>query len=183
MQTEIYLSLIDFWFDPQVQPLWYNSNESFDNQLRANYLTLYQSAKSNELEHWKESALGCLALVLLLDQIPLNIFRGNKECFACEQMSRDVANTALTRHFDKELNDEQKAFLFLPFMHSEDISDQEKSIELFKAADLEDNLRYAKHHRDIVLRFGRFPHRNAILGRENTTAETEYLRSENAFLG
>ncbi|MFV2056938.1 MAG: DUF924 family protein [Thiohalomonadales bacterium] len=176
-------TLIDLWFDPKVKPLWYNSTQAFDSQLRQDYLELYHSALTSNLQHWQETALGSLALVILLDQIPLNIFRGEAECFAAEQVSRDVATDAITRGFDKALNGEQKAFLYLPFMHSEDISDQDKSLALFKEAGLNDNLKYAEHHRDIILRFGRFPHRNSILGRVNSKAETEYLASENAFLG
>ena len=184
MSTDLaYQALLDHWFHPDVRPLWYNSTMAFDDQLRDDYLVMYQSAKNNELSHWKDTALGSLALVILLDQIPLNIFRGQAECFATESMALQVAGNAIGHGFDTELDGEQKSFLYMPFMHSEQIDDQETAVALFEQAGLSANLEFAYHHMDIISQFGRFPHRNAILGRENTAEETEYLASDKAFLG
>lgn len=184
MTTDLaYQAVIDYWFDAKVKPLWFNSTKQFDDQLREDLAADYRAAKSGELDHWKDTPLGSLALVILLDQIPLNIFRGNAESFSTEQRALEIAENAIAQEFDKSLTSEQKAFLYMPFMHSENLADQDKSITLFEAAGLTDNLKFARHHRDIISRFGRFPHRNAILGRPNTASETEYLASDDAFLG
>jgi len=184
MNTDLaYQALLDLWFHPAIRDLWYNSTEEFDSQLRNDYSIMYQSAKNNELEHWQNTPLGSLALVILLDQIPLNIFRGQPESFATESLAIHVAGKAIGQGFDQELDNEQKTFLYMPFMHSEQIDDQETAVALFEQAGLSFNLEYAYHHRDIVSQFGRFPHRNIILGRENTAAETDYLASDKAFLG
>jgi len=119
--------------------------------------------------------------VVLLDQMPLNMFRGQPESFSTEAQSREVAGRAIERGLDQSLPDNQKAFLYLPYMHSEALVDQDRSVELFERAGLRENLRWAKHHRGIVRRFGRFPHRNAILGRESTPDEIEWLASPDSF--
>ena len=130
-----------------------------------------------------DSPAGCLALVIVLDQLPLNMFRGEAESFSTEAQSRDVARHAINQGFDAQLEIEQRAFLYMPFMHSEDLADQDLGIELFDQPGLETNLRFARHHREIVARFGRFPHRNDALGRESSAAEIEYLNSKGAFTG
>lgn len=175
--------VIDFWFSEPVRPLWFNATEEFDAQLRADYLDTYRAALNGELADWVETAEGALALVIVLDQLPLNMFRGHAESFAGEALSREVAEAAIARGFDQQLGDAQKAFLFLPYMHSESMADQERSVSLFAQAGLAENLHWAKHHRDIVARFGRFPHRNAALGRENTEEEQAWLASDDAFKG
>jgi uncharacterized protein (DUF924 family) len=175
--------LIDFWFSAEVSKLWYNSTPVFDQQLREGYLDLWQQASQGELQHWQETALSSLALVILLDQFPLNMFRGSAQCYSSEARSREVACAAIDRGFDRELAAEQCSFMYMPFMHSEDIEDQRLAIKLFSQPGLESNLRFAKHHHGIIEKFGRFPHRNAVLGRDNTDAEIEYLNSKQAFKG
>ena len=179
----MYQSLIDFWFSKEASSYWFNSTEAFDQRLRDDYAALWQQARDGELEDWKEHASGCLALVILLDQLPLNMFRGAAKSFSTEAQSREVAALALERGFDVDMDAEHKAFLYMPFMHSENLDDQAKALELFNQPGLESNYRFAKHHYGIVEQFGRFPHRNVILGRENTAAETEYLNSKQAFKG
>ncbi len=175
--------LIDFWFSAEVSKLWYNSTPAFDRLLRERYLDLWQQANRGELEHWEESAQGSLALVILLDQFPLNMFRGSAQSYSSEARSREIARVAIARGFDRELSAEQCEFLYKPFMHSEDIEDQLLAIELFAQPGLESNLRFARHHHGVVEKFGRFPHRNVALGRDNTDAEIEYLNSKQAFKG
>jgi uncharacterized protein (DUF924 family) len=175
--------LIDFWFSDEVSKLWYNATPDFDRLLRERYLDLWQQASRGELDHWGESALGSLALVILLDQFPLNMFRGSAQSYSSEARSREVARAAIDRGFDGELPAGQCSFLYMPFMHSEDIEDQRLAIKLFSQPGLESNLRFAKHHHDIVDKFGRFPHRNDALGRDNSDAEIEYLNSKQAFKG
>ena len=175
--------IVKFWFEEIDKSIWFNSTPEFDTYLRDRFQDMVQAALNDQLSSWKETPEGCLALVILLDQFPLNIYRGEAESFAGESKSREVAQIAIDRKFDQSLNDEKKAFLYLPFMHSENINDQNLSVSLFEEAGLKNNLRYAKHHRDIIERYGRFPHRNIILDRESSEEETAYLNSGNAFLG
>lgn len=175
--------LLEFWFSEQAEKRWFNSTSEFDNELRDRYAALYEAACRGELEHWRDAADAALALVILFDQIPLNIFRGQARGFASEAMAREVAAGAIDRGWDKALSDKQKVFMYLPFMHSENLADQDRSVTLYTAAGLENNLRFARHHREIVRRFGRFPHRNAILGRPSTAEELEWLASKEAFKG
>jgi len=175
--------ILNFWFSERVKPLWFNSTPEFDAELRTQFLAVYYAALNDKIEEWEQSAEGCLALAIILDQFPLNMFRGLSESFDGEAKAREIARHANEHAYDAQLADEKKAFLYMPLMHSENLEDQELSVALFEKAGLIDNLRFAKHHRDIVRRFGRFPHRNSILNRENTTAELEYLASDAAFHG
>lgn len=135
------------------------------------------------LNDWQNNPDGCLALVIILDQLPLNMFRGTAKSFTSEAKSRDVARRAIEQGFDQKIDAARLAFLYLPFMHSEDLADQDLSVQLFETAGLENNLHFAQHHREIVRRFGRFPHRNIILGRASTPEENDYLNSKEAFTG
>jgi uncharacterized protein (DUF924 family) len=175
--------IIAFWFSESVRPLWFKSTAEFDKQLRDLYEPLWQQAAQGKLDRWAGNAEGALALVILLDQIPLNIYRGEVRSFSTEARARDFARQAIDKGLDLQLPDEQKAFLYLPFMHSESLEDQERSVALYEAAGLKENLKFAQHHRDLIRRFGRFPHRNKILGRQSTEAETAYLVSDEAFKG
>lgn len=179
----MYQALVDFWFSETANPYWFKSTEAFDQQLRDDYAELWQQAKDGELDDWKAQAMGCLALVILLDQLPLNMFRGTAKSFSTEAQSREVAALAIERGFDTDMALKQKAFLYMPFMHGEDMQDQDRSVVLFNQPGLEDNYRFAQHHHGIVERFGRFPHRNEILGRESNDAEIEYLNSKQGFKG
>ncbi len=175
--------LLELWFDEASKPFWFRSTPEFDRQLAKRFGALWERGRSGTLADWQTSAEGCLALVILLDQIPLNIFRNQPLSFSTEQASREVAEYAIARGWDKQLDNTRRAFLYLPFMHSESKADQDRSVALFEAAGLNDNLKWARHHRDIVHRFGRFPHRNEILGRESTRDELAYLAGEGAFHG
>ncbi len=178
-----YQDIIDFWFSEQTKPLWFNSTNDFDALLKEKYLTVYTDAKNLKLSDWQAEPLGALALVIILDQFPLNMFRGQPQSFETEALSRDIAEQAVNTGFDAELTTEQKAFLYMPYMHSENMADQEQSLILFNQGGLESNYRFAQHHYEIVKKFGCFPHRNKILGRNNTEAEIEYLNSDEAFKG
>ena len=179
----MYQEILDFWFSDEVRKLWFNSTPEFDASLTERYSDVWEQACKGELDHWMKSPEGCLALVIVLDQFPLNMFRGEAQSFASEAQSRDVAQTAIQQNFDRHLEDSMRAFLYMPFMHSENLADQKRALELFDQPGLENNMRFARHHHDIVEKFGRFPHRNAALGRDNTEAETEYLNSKQAFTG
>ncbi|MEL0586627.1 MAG: DUF924 family protein [Candidatus Thiodiazotropha sp. (ex. Lucinoma kazani)] len=175
--------IVAFWFSKRVAPLRFNSTQEFDQEIRDDYLSLWQNAKNGQLDHWLETKEGCLSLIIVLDQFPLHMFRNQVESFSTEQQSRDVAEHAIACGFDDLLPLAQKAFLYLPFMHSESLSDQERSVSLFESAGLNNNLKWAKHHRNLIQRFGRFPHRNALLGRVNSAEELTYLSSKEAFIG
>ncbi|WP_455211776.1 DUF924 family protein [Kaarinaea lacus] len=175
--------IVSFWFSEPVKKLWFNSTPEFDAQLKQKYLHVVECAERGDLDDWAEHANGALALAIILDQFPLNMFRQQARSFATENKARQIVEYAITKGLDQLLSDEQKAFLYLPYMHSENLEDQDKSVKLFEKAGLTENLRYAKHHRELIRRFGRFPHRNQILGRESTPDEIDYLNSKEAFLG
>ena len=176
-------ALLDFWFAPEHAKLWFNSTPEFDQQVRHLFESVWQAAKEGQLDDWEQTAEGTLALVILLDQMPLNMYRGQAESFSTEAQARAVAGRAIEQSFDIALDHTGKAFLFMPFMHSEKLADQDRAVELFAGAGLEENLKFAIHHRDIVRQFGRFPHRNEILGRPNTEQEKVWLASKEAFHG
>jgi uncharacterized protein (DUF924 family) len=175
--------VVAFWFAPDVRPLWFAATPDFDAALRARFLATYRAAATGRLAAWETTAAGALALVIVLDQFPLNMFRGQPESFATEAAARAAADRAIARGFDRALPPEQRQFLYLPFMHGEALADQERSVRLYQQPGLEDSLRFARHHQALIQRFGRFPHRNAILGRASTAEELTYLASSEAFHG
>jgi uncharacterized protein (DUF924 family) len=129
------------------------------------------------LTEWEQSAPGALALLILLDQFPRNMFRGTARMFASDPLARAIAAGAIVRGFDAAVDTDMRGFFYLPFEHSEDPADQTRSVAFFKAADDADGLKWAELHADIIRRFGRFPHRNAVLGRETTAEEQAFLDS------
>lgn len=171
----------DFWFTAESRARWFNSTPEYDREVRARFAEAWQQARAGKLADWQQSATGALALVILLDQLPLNMFRNRPEAFSTEALSREVAGRAIGRGYDKHLPTGSRVFLYLPFMHSESLADQECSVKLFAESGLEENLKWARHHRDIIRRFGRFPHRNAVLGRESTPEERQWLESSDGF--
>ncbi len=179
MSDTLINGIIDFWFSDEVSALWFKSTDEFDAELKQRYETVWQQATDGLLDHWKTNARGALALVIILDQFPLNMFRGQGKRYSSEAKSREIANFAIDNALDKELSPKQKAFLYLPFMHSELLADQQKSIDLFTAAGLDDNAKFAQHHYGVIERFGRFPHRNEELGRKSSAEEIAYLKTSN----
>ena len=174
-------SVLEFWFSEAMQKRWFRSTPDFDAEVRDRFLSTWEQARAGRILAWENSADGALALTIVLDQFPLNMFRDQPAGYATEALARAVADRAIDRGHDQELQPVRKAFLYMPFMHSEDILDQERSVALFQSAGLEDNLRFARHHREIVRRFGRFPHRNKALGRESTADELTWLASAAGF--
>lgn len=175
--------LLQFWFSETASKRWFRSTVAFDDELRQRFSEWVEAGLRGELAHWLDTSRGALALVILLDQLPLNIYRGKPESFAGEAGARSAAATAIEQGWDQSLSQQEKAFLYLPFMHSESLADQDRAVALFESAGLDGNLRWAKHHREIVRRFGRFPQRNAILGRHSTKEELAWLASDEAFRG
>lgn len=177
------IEIITFWFSERGKPFWYNSTPEMDAELREKYSDLFHAAMKDELAPWQDTPEGALALIIVLDQFPLNMYRGQAESFSGEATSRKVAEAAIAQGFDAQLTDEQKSFMYLPYEHSEELVDQDRSVDLFTQAGITEGLKWAEHHRGIVRRFGRFPHRNDMLGREYTPEEEEYMNTEDAFHG
>jgi len=166
-------AVLDFW--RAAGPiLWFAKDADFDARFRARFLLEHEAAARGELQDWLATPDGALALVILLDQFPRNAFRGTPRMYDTDAMGRKAADIAFAAHYDQQIPLELRKFLVLPFAHSEDLADQERAVALSRRL-TPDDLAHAEHHRDIVRRFGRFPHRNRILGRETTPAEQKYL--------
>jgi uncharacterized protein (DUF924 family) len=164
--------VLAFWFaDPS---RWWKKAPSFDAEIRDRFLDLHDAIKRDQREDWLDSPRGALAYVVVLDQFSRNMFRGSARMFEGDPRAVAAARRALDREFDRELSGDERMFLYMPFMHSEDLADQNRCAALF--APLEQGRRYAEQHREIIVRFGRFPHRNAVLGRPSTVEELEFLR-------
>ncbi len=175
--------ILDFWYNPPMFAHWFASTPAIDADILSRYGAVWERAAAGELDAWRDSADGCLALCIVLDQFPLNMFRGQARSFSTEQQAVTVTKHAISQGFDTLLPQERVIFLYMPLMHSEHLADQDESVRLFEMAGLETNARFARHHREIVRRFGRFPHRNAALGRVSTPDEIAYLHSKEAFTG
>lgn len=180
---ESFLTVLEFWFSPRIEPRWFNASPELDAEIRGRFQSLWQAGVKGMLDDWMDSAEGCLGLAIVLDQFPLNMYRGMALSFSSLNKAIEVSQHAIEHGLDARLSKDRLAFLYMPLMHSEHIADQNRSVALFEAAGLEANVRFARHHRDLIRRFGRFPHRNAILGRKSTRMEEEYLASEKAFTG
>jgi uncharacterized protein (DUF924 family) len=167
------LDVIRFWRDAG-PALWFAKDDAFDRRFRDRFLRDHESAARGELAHWQGTAEGSLALILLLDQFPRNAFRGTPRMYDTDALARRVANVAFAAGYDRVFEKELQTFFLLPFGHSEDLADQERAVALARRVG-EKDLAHAEHHRDIVRRFGRFPHRNEILGRASTVDERTYL--------
>jgi len=179
--------LLDFWFGPPGDPerethrdIWFKSTPEHDEALRREFLADHERAAAGVLAAWEETALAALALVLLLDQIPRNVFRATPRAYATDAMARAVADRALARGFDQALPGAWRKFFYMPLHHSESLADQQRSAALFESLPDDparaDNTKYSRRYVDIITRFGRFPHRNAILGRVSTAEEVEFLK-------
>ena len=154
---------------------WFKKDAAFDDIIRARFLGTYEAAAAGKLGGWEETAEGALALILVLDQFPRNMFRGDARSFAADPLARAAADRVLARGFDRQLPLSDRQFFYLPFEHSELLPDQARCCALFAATGDADLLKWAEAHADIIRRFGRFPHRNAVLGRATTPEEQAFL--------
>jgi uncharacterized protein (DUF924 family) len=166
--------VIPFWREAGPER-WFEKDEDFDRTIRSKFLAFHEAAARSELAALEESPEGALALVILLDQFPRNMFRGSVHAFATDPLARAVANRALVCGFDQAIEKMMQPFFYLPFMHSELLVDQDRSVRLHEAFGDPERLKYAEAHRAIVFKFGRFPHRNRALGRDTTPTEQEFL--------
>jgi uncharacterized protein (DUF924 family) len=172
--------VVAFWRNAG-EAAWFRKDEAFDAEFRARFLAAHEAAARGELDGWLESAQGALALILLLDQFPRNAFRGTARMFATDAKAVAAADTAIAAGHDGEVPADVRVFFYLPYEHAEDLALQERCVALCAPLP-EDYLRFAVVHRDIIARFGRFPHRNELLGRESTAEELAFL-AEGGFAG
>ncbi len=175
--------VLQFWFGDTPgtrRKEWFVKDPAFDAEIRARFLDLHEAATHGELAAWNEAADSALALIVLTDQFPRNLFRGEARAFATDPIAFATAHHVLARGWDAAMRPVERMFVYLPYEHSEVLSDQEKSLQLFEPLgafeETKDTVEYARKHWEIVKRFGRFPHRNAALGRPGTPEETEFLK-------
>lgn len=180
--------VLDFWFLPLDDPehgkrrdLWWQSTPAFDAEIRDRFADASARGIAGGLDAWTRSPDGALALTLLCDQFPRNLHRRSARAFEGDAKAREIARLALARAYPTVFPVKMRQFFYMPFQHSEALADQELACALFESCDDPDSMKYAIEHRDIVARFGRFPHRNEVLGRPSSDAEREYLKSANRF--
>ena len=176
--------ILDFWFGTDVtrgknRPEWFRKDAAFDEEIRARFLPTYAEAAAGRLTHWQEQAYDGLALIVLLDQFPRNMFRQDARAFATDHLALVATRHAIEKKFDLSMRPVERQFIYLPLEHSESLADQSQSLNLFRTLAVYPETRelhlWAEKHRIIIERFSRFPHRNAALGRENTAAEAIFL--------
>ena len=166
--------VVSFWREAGADR-WFKKDTAFDDEIRRRFLDTYEEAAAGRFSDWEHTAPGALALLILLDQFPRNMFRGDARAFATDPLARAIAAGAIVRGFDGQVPAELRSFFYLPFEHSEDLADQERGLAFYKATGDAENLKWAELHADIIRRFGRFPHRNAVLGRTTTPEEQAFL--------
>ena len=167
-------AVLAFWRDAGPDK-WFKKNDAFDQDIRRRFLETYEAAAAGTLGAWEATPDGVLALVIVLDQFPRNMFRGAARAFAADPLARAVADRALARGFDRAMAQADRQFFYLPFEHSEMLADQDRCCDLFRATGDAELVKWAELHADIIRRFGRFPHRNAALGRATTAEEQAFL--------
>jgi uncharacterized protein (DUF924 family) len=166
--------IVSFWQAAGAEK-WFTKDDALDAAIRARFLATYEAAVAGKLAHWESTAEGALALVIVLDQFPRNMFRASARTYAADPLARALADRALQHGFDRAVAADHRTFFYLPFTHSEAVADQERCVALYRELGDAESLRYAEDHADIIRRFGRFPHRNAVLGRETTPEEQAFL--------
>lgn len=182
--------ILDFWFGTpgsadygESRPEWFEADDTFDADIRSRFREHFDRAVRGELDFMANDPQSCLALIILLDQFSRNMFRGSAQAFAADEKALAYARTAVERGLDQQLPPFQRTFIYLPFEHSESLADQDRSVALFEALGDAETLDYAIRHRDIIVRFGRFPHRNDLLGRDSTPEELEFLKEPGSSFG
>jgi uncharacterized protein (DUF924 family) len=167
-------SIIAFWREAGPDK-WYEKDDAFDREIRERFLATHEAAAQGNLAGWENNPEGALALMILLDQFPRNMFRGSPRAFATDPLARAVTSRAIEKGFDRVVPRDLQNFFYLPFEHSENLADQERGVALCRAAGNENDLKWAELHADIIRKFGRFPHRNQVLGRTTTAEEQAFL--------
>lgn len=172
--------VLNFWFEDTDQAQWWRKDEAFDASLARRFADLHKRATRCELYTWRETPQGRLAEIIVLDQFSRNMFRDSALAFANDPMALALAQEAIAAGADKPLTAVERSFLYMPFMHSESAAMHEIAVELFTRNGIATNLDFELRHQKIITRFGRYPHRNRVLGRESTAEELEYLATPGA---
>lgn len=172
----LYQEILTFWFDESKPSQWFAKSENFDQLIIQRFSTVHRQVSQGEMADWRQTIEGRLAEIIVLDQFSRNMFRNDPRSFASDGMALVLAQEALASGDVHQLPVAHRVFLYMPFMHSESLVIHEQALALFSEQGLEENLKFEKQHRDILLRFGRYPHRNAVLGRVSTAEEIEFLQ-------
>ena len=172
----MYQQVLAFWFEQLEPAMWWEKNPQLDEDIRQRFGELHRQAACGELWQWRSSAEGRLAEVIVLDQFSRNLYRDQPQAFAQDGMALALAQEAISLELDQQLPVIQRSFLYMPFMHSESLMIHDRALSLFAVPGMENTLDFERRHRDIIQRFGRYPHRNAILGRTSTGEEVAFLR-------
>ncbi len=173
-------TILEFWFKEISPKQYWAKSDEFDELIRKRFGEIHQKAANCELYEWRKIAQGRLAEIIILDQFSRNIFRNDARAFACDNLALCLAQTAIEMGCDNELDTNEKLFLYMPFMHSESREIHEIAVQLFNIVGLEDNYQFELRHKEIIDRFGRYPHRNESLGRVSTAEELEFLQQPNS---
>lgn len=178
--------VLKFWFEESRRAQWFGKEPAFDAEIDRRFGALTHQARDGKLERWVETPRSCLALIILIDQFSRNLYRGSPLAWSADVHALAIAKLALEKGFDQELTRTERTFMYMPLMHSEDLADQERSFALTRKNSKggddfhRKNHESAVRHRDIIARFGRFPHRNEVLGRDSTTEELAFLEEPNS---
>ncbi|EOH96290.1 DUF924 family protein [Enterococcus pallens] len=172
--------ILDFWFVESTPEQWFKKDNQFDQRIRERFEAVHQQVIQGEKASWRETIQGRLAEILVLDQFSRNLFRGDPRSFAYDGMALVLAQEAIAKKELNELTVEERSFVYMPFMHSESLVIHQQALELFSEPGMENNLDFEKRHYEIIKRFGRYPHRNAILNRSSTQEELMFLKEPNS---
>ena len=173
--------VLEFWFTEPMASKQFAKDDAIDALITEKFGDTYEAAVRGELDDWKSAPRSALALIIVLDQFPRNMFRGSPRSFEADAKACEVTHDTLDQGFDRQVGSNECTFFYMPLMHSENLHDQNRCVEIFEALGKKENLRYAIDHRDIIARFGRFPHRNAVMGRDTTPEEAEFLKEHSGF--
>ncbi len=180
--SQLIKEILNFWIKEVGRDRWFRSSKELDLEIRERFEEMWHQAVAGDLDGWAEKPDGALALIILLDQLPRNMFRGTAEAFASDGKALEIATLAIERRLDLEIPQAVRQLFYMPFMHAEELKAQEQCIEYLRdRVGDETNLKHANEHRDIIQKYGRFPHRNAVLGRKNTEEEEAYLEESSGF--
>ena len=168
--------ILNFWFKECKPEQWFKKKEDFDQMIENRFSSAIENAIAGKLDSWEESETGCLALIILLDQFTRNVFRDTPQAFAGDERALALSKLCFNKDYLTNLDIHRRQFMLMPMMHSENLAVQDTALPLFKKYASEKDYEYAEKHRDIIARFGRFPHRNVILGRKSTNEELEFLK-------
>lgn len=175
-----YQEVINFWFKEIEPARWWVKDITFDREITKRFFEMHQSARQCELVHWRKTALGRLAEIIVLDQFSRNMYRDTPQAFAYDGIALALAQEAIALGADKTFNSIEKSFLYMPFMHSESLVIHKKAVALYQANGIASNVEFELKHKEIIERFGRYPHRNIILNRESTDEEVKFLSQANS---